>query len=87
MLYEVITVMMRGTFANIRIKNRMVDREGGYTRAWPEGVEMPIYDAAMHYQEAGTPLVVFAGKDYGTGSSRDCVITSYSIHYTKLYEW
>jgi len=64
-------VMMRGTFANIRIKNRMVDREGGYTRAWPEGVEMPIYDAAMHYQEAGTPLVVFAGKDYGTGSSRD----------------
>jgi aconitate hydratase len=64
-------VMMRGTFANIRIKNQMVEREGGYTRAWPEGVEMPIYDAAMHYQEAGTPLVVFAGKDYGTGSSRD----------------
>ncbi|MGE4560641.1 MAG: aconitate hydratase AcnA [Desulfobulbus sp.] len=64
-------VMMRGTFANIRIKNRMVDREGGYTKAWPEGVEMPVYDAAMHYQEAGTPLVLFAGKDYGTGSSRD----------------
>jgi aconitate hydratase len=64
-------VMMRGTFANIRIKNRMVDREGGYTKSWPEGVEMPIYDTAMHYQEAGTPLVVFAGKDYGTGSSRD----------------
>nr|WP_321465710.1 aconitate hydratase AcnA [uncultured Desulfobulbus sp.] len=64
-------VMMRGTFANIRIKNRMVEREGGSTKAWPEGVEMPIYDAAMHYQEAGTPLVVFAGKDYGTGSSRD----------------
>ncbi|MGD9949917.1 MAG: aconitate hydratase AcnA [Desulfobulbus sp.] len=64
-------VMMRGTFANIRIKNRMVESEGGYTKSWPEGVEMPIYDAAMHYQEAGTPLVVFAGKDYGTGSSRD----------------
>ncbi len=64
-------VMMRGTFANIRIKNRMVEREGGYTKSWPEGVEMPIYDAAMHYQEVGTPLVVFAGKDYGTGSSRD----------------
>lgn len=64
-------VMMRGTFANIRIKNRMVEREGGSTKAWPEGVEMPIYDAAMHYQEVGTPLVVFAGKDYGTGSSRD----------------
>jgi len=64
-------VMMRGTFANIRIKNRMVEKEGGVTKAWPEGVEMPIFDAAMHYQEAGTPLVVFAGKDYGTGSSRD----------------
>jgi aconitate hydratase len=64
-------VMMRGTFANIRIKNRMVEREGGYTKSWPEGVEMPIYDAAMHYQEVGIPLVVCAGKDYGTGSSRD----------------
>jgi len=64
-------VMMRGTFANIRIKNRMVEREGGYTKAWPEGVEMPIYDAAMHYQQTGTPLVVLAGRDYGTGSSRD----------------
>jgi aconitate hydratase len=64
-------VMMRGTFANIRIKNRMVDREGGWTRFWPEDVEMPIYDAAMHYQQTGTPLVIFAGKDYGSGSSRD----------------
>ena len=62
---------MRGTFANIRIKNRMVDREGGWTRLWPEDVEMPIYDAAMRYQQTGTPLVIFAGKDYGTGSSRD----------------
>jgi aconitate hydratase len=64
-------VMMRGTFANIRIKNKMVDREGGWTTIWPEGTEMPIYDAAMHYQAAGTPLVVLAGRDYGTGSSRD----------------
>jgi aconitate hydratase len=64
-------VMMRGTFANIRIKNRMVDREGGWTRLWPEGMEMPIYDAAMRYQQTGTPLVIFAGKDYGSGSSRD----------------
>jgi aconitate hydratase len=64
-------VMMRGTFANIRIKNRMVDREGGWTRVWPEDVEMPIYDAAMRYQQTGTPLVIFAGKDYGSGSSRD----------------
>jgi aconitate hydratase len=64
-------VMMRGTFANIRIKNRMVDREGGWTRVWPEGLEMPIYDAAMRYRQTGTPLVIFAGKDYGSGSSRD----------------
>ncbi|WP_319587206.1 aconitate hydratase AcnA [uncultured Desulfobulbus sp.] len=64
-------VMMRGTFANIRIKNRMVEREGGWTQLWPEDVEMPIYDAAMRYQQTGTPLVIFAGKDYGSGSSRD----------------
>ncbi len=64
-------VMMRGTWANIRIKNQMVDREGGWTKVWPEGSEAPIYDAAMRYQQAGVPLVVFAGKDYGTGSSRD----------------
>ena len=61
-------VMMRGTWANIRIRNRMVNREGGWTRLWPEGTEMPIYDAAMRYQAQGRPLVVFAGKDYGTGS-------------------
>jgi len=64
-------VMMRGTFANIRIRNRMVEREGGWTRHWPEGEEMPIYEAAMRYREKGTPLVIFAGRDYGTGSSRD----------------
>ncbi|PID72122.1 MAG: aconitate hydratase AcnA [Desulfobulbus propionicus] len=64
-------VMMRGTFANIRIKNQMVDREGGYTRLMPGGEVMPIYDAAMQYQQNNTPLVVFGGKDYGTGSSRD----------------
>ena len=65
-------VMMRGTFANIRIKNDMTpQREGGYTRHIPTGDELAIYDAAMRYQGAGTPLVVFAGKEYGTGSSRD----------------
>ena len=64
-------VMMRGTFANIRIKNRMVDREGGLTKHWPGGEEMTIYDAAMRYQREQTPLVLFAGTDYGTGSSRD----------------
>ncbi|MHA6299477.1 aconitate hydratase AcnA [Devosia sp. CAU 1758] len=64
-------VMMRGTFANIRIKNMMLDGvEGGFTKG-PDGSQMPIYDAAMAYQQQGTPLVVFAGKEYGTGSSRD----------------
>lgn len=65
-------VMMRGTFANIRIKNQMLEGvEGGMTRMEPDGEALPIYDAAMAYKEAGTPLVVFAGKEYGTGSSRD----------------
>jgi aconitate hydratase len=64
--------MMRGTFANIRIRNRMLDNvEGGFTRYEPTGETMPIYDAAMKYRTDGTPLVVFAGKEYGTGSSRD----------------
>ena len=65
-------VMMRGTFANIRIRNEMVPgTEGGFTRHVPSGAEMSIYDAAMKYTDAGTPLVIFAGKEYGTGSSRD----------------
>jgi aconitate hydratase len=65
-------VMMRGTFANIRIRNRMLDNvEGGFTRYAPTGETMPIYDAAMAYETDGTPLVVLAGKEYGTGSSRD----------------
>src|SRR4051812_43246875 len=65
-------VMMRGTFANIRIRNRMLDNvEGGYTRYAPTGETMPIYDAAMLYKQDGRGLVVIAGKEYGTGSSRD----------------
>jgi aconitate hydratase len=70
-------VMMRGTFANIRIKNQMVRDisgnvvEGGYTIHHPSGERMAIFDAAMRYQKEGVPLVVFAGKEYGTGSSRD----------------
>jgi aconitate hydratase len=65
-------VMMRGTFANTRIKNLMVPGvEGGVTAWQPGGERMPIYDAAMRYQAAGVPLVVIAGKEYGTGSSRD----------------
>ena len=65
-------VMMRGTFANIRIKNQMVPGvEGGVTVHYPDGEQMPIYDAAMKYEAEGTPLVVFAGDLYGNGSSRD----------------
>jgi aconitate hydratase len=65
-------VMMRGTFANIRIRNRMLDGvEGGLTLHVPSGEQMSIYDAAMRYKDEGTPLVVIAGKEYGTGSSRD----------------
>ncbi len=70
-------IMMRGTFANIRIKNFMLKGadgnipEGGLTKHWPDGEQMSIYDAAMKYQEEKVPLVVFAGAEYGNGSSRD----------------
>jgi len=65
-------VMMRGTFANIRLRNMMAPgTEGGWTTFQPAGEQMTIYDAAMRYAEAGTPLVVIGGKEYGTGSSRD----------------
>jgi aconitate hydratase len=65
-------VMMRGTFANIRIRNRMLENvEGGFTKYAPTGETMPIYDAAMLYKHDNRPLVVIAGKEYGTGSSRD----------------
>lgn len=64
-------VMVRGTFANVRIKNKLANREGGFTRYLPDGEEMSIYDASVKYKEAGVPLVVLAGKEYGSGSSRD----------------
>jgi aconitate hydratase len=65
-------VMIRGTFANVRIKNLMVAPvEGGFTKHQPEGEEMSLFDAAMKYKDEGTPLVIFVGKEYGTGSSRD----------------
>jgi len=65
-------VMVRGTFANIRIKNEMLNGvEGGMTKHFPSGEELSIYDAAMRYKKEGVPLVVFGGKEYGTGSSRD----------------
>jgi aconitate hydratase len=65
-------VMTRGTFANVRIKNLMVPgTEGGVTKHYPDGAQMPIYDASMKYQAEGIPLVILAGLEYGTGSSRD----------------
>ncbi len=64
-------VMIRGTFANVRLRNRLADREGGFTRHFPDGEETTIYDAAMRYADEGVPLVILAGKEYGSGSSRD----------------
>jgi aconitate hydratase len=64
-------VMIRGTFANIRLRNQLVDRAGGYTRHFPDGEETTVYEAAMAYASEGVPLVVLAGKEYGSGSSRD----------------
>ena len=64
-------VMMRGTFANVRVRNQLVDQEGGWTRYLPDGEEMTIFDASERYRAEGTPLIVVAGKEYGTGSSRD----------------
>jgi aconitate hydratase len=64
-------VMTRGTFANVRLRNSLVDREGGFTRHFPDGEEMAIYDAAVRYAADGVPLLVLAGEEYGSGSSRD----------------
>ena len=64
-------VMIRGTFANIRLRNQLVEKSGGYTRHFPDGEQTSIYEAAMSYAEEGVPLVVLAGKEYGSGSSRD----------------
>ena len=65
-------VMMRGTFANVRLRNQLAPgTEGSWTQHLPDGEQMAIYDASVKYREAGTPLIVLAGKEYGTGSSRD----------------
>ncbi|MEO5947876.1 MAG: aconitate hydratase AcnA [Chitinophagaceae bacterium] len=64
-------VMVRGTFANVRIKNKLAQKEGGYTKYLPTGEEMAVYDASIKYKQTETPLVVLAGKEYGSGSSRD----------------
>ncbi|HEY8640178.1 MAG TPA: aconitate hydratase, partial [Solirubrobacterales bacterium] len=64
-------VMIRGTFANIRLRNQLVERAGGFTRHFPDGEETTIFEAAMRYADDGVPLVVLAGEEYGSGSSRD----------------
>ncbi|MEK6276446.1 MAG: aconitate hydratase [Actinomycetota bacterium] len=64
-------VMIRGTFANIRLRNQLVDKAGGFTRHFPDGEEATVFEAAMSYADEGVPLVVLAGKEYGAGSSRD----------------
>ena len=64
-------VMVRGTFANVRLRNKLVNVEGGFTRHLPSNQEMTIFDASQKYQEEGTPLIILAGKEYGSGSSRD----------------
>ncbi|MDI6403116.1 aconitate hydratase, partial [Balneolaceae bacterium ANBcel3] len=64
-------VMIRGTFANVRIKNLLADREGGWTVHLPSGEAMSVYDAAQKYASEQTPLIVLGGKEYGSGSSRD----------------
>lgn len=64
-------VMLRGTFANVRIKNKIASREGGYSTFLPTGESLTVFDTAMRYRETNTPLIVLAGKEYGSGSSRD----------------
>ncbi len=64
-------VMVRGTFANVRIKNQLTRKEGGYTKYIPTGEDLSVFDAALKYRESNTPLIVLAGKEYGSGSSRD----------------
>src|SRR5262249_46011491 len=64
-------VMVRGTFANVRLRNKLVQTEGGFTRHLPTNTEMPIFEASEKYLAEGTPLVILAGKEYGSGSSRD----------------
>jgi aconitate hydratase len=72
-------VMVRGTFANVRLKNQLVDKEGGWTIYYPSNEIMPIYDAAMKYIENKIPLIIIAGKDYGSGSSRDWAAKGVSL--------
>jgi aconitate hydratase len=72
-------VMVRGTFANVRLKNELSGKEGGWTLYHPDSKEMPVFDASMKYMETGTPLVILAGKEYGSGSSRDWAAKGVSL--------
>ena len=72
-------VMMRGTFANVRLKNELVDREGGLTLYFPSGKVMTVFDAAIKYKADNIPLIILAGKDYGSGSSRDWAAKGVSL--------
>jgi aconitate hydratase len=72
-------VMVRGTFANLRLKNELVAKEGGWTLYHPDGEIMPVYDAAIKYQGDGIPLIILAGKEYGSGSSRDWAAKGVSL--------
>ena len=72
-------VMIRGTFANVRLKNELVDKEGGFTMHFPDGNTMPVYNAALKYFEENIPLVILAGKEYGSGSSRDWAAKGVSL--------
>jgi aconitate hydratase len=72
-------VMVRGTFANVRLKNLLVDKEGGWTLYYPDDETMTIFDAAMKYKENKTPLIILAGKEYGSGSSRDWAAKGVSL--------
>jgi aconitate hydratase len=72
-------VMIRGTFANVRLRNELVDKEGGFTIYFPGGNTMTVFDAAMKYHEDNTPLVILAGKEYGSGSSRDWAAKGVSL--------
>ena len=82
-------VMMRGTFANIRIRNEMAPgTEGGFTKLYPEEKVMPVYNAVEEYKKRGTDLAVIGGKEYGTGSSMSSIITlsTKSYEFRKLHQ-
>ncbi|HEX2921448.1 MAG TPA: aconitate hydratase AcnA [Bacteroidales bacterium] len=72
-------VMIRGTFANVRLRNELSDREGGFTKYFPENTVIPVFDASEKYRRANTPLIILAGKDYGSGSSRDWAAKGVSL--------